>query len=83
MNVSSRQTGQGVYRFGQFTLDISDRRFNRGSCPVRLAPTKRSHAYIETVSASGYQFVGSIEPYESVGTITTELSLPNDREAQL
>ena len=100
------------YRFGDFALDISDRRLMHGPCPVRLAPktydvlvalvrrsgrlvtkhelldgvwpgvsvdegiltvhvaalrkalgdTRCSPTYIETISRSGYRFIGPVSP---------------------
>ena len=38
MNAQSRRDGQDLYRFGEFTLDVPDRRLTRGTCPVHLAP---------------------------------------------
>lgn len=38
MNAQSRRNRQGLYSFGDFTLDIPDRRLTRGAFPVHLAP---------------------------------------------
>lgn len=38
MDVQSRRTGQDLYNFGEFTLDIPDRRLTRGACDVHLTP---------------------------------------------
>jgi DNA-binding winged helix-turn-helix (wHTH) protein len=38
MNPQSRESGQNLYSFRQFTLDVIDRQLTRGTCPVHLAP---------------------------------------------
>ena len=38
MNAQSRGSGQDLYSFQEFTLDVFDRRLTRGACPVQLAP---------------------------------------------
>jgi DNA-binding winged helix-turn-helix (wHTH) protein len=38
MNAQSRRNRSDLYGFGEFTLDIPDRRLTRGTCPVHLAP---------------------------------------------
>jgi DNA-binding winged helix-turn-helix (wHTH) protein len=38
MDVQSRRDGQELYEFGEFTLDVPERRLTRGALPVHLAP---------------------------------------------
>ncbi len=38
MNTQSSASGQDLYSFREFTLDVSDRRLTRGTCPVHLPP---------------------------------------------
>ena len=38
MNTQSRASGQDLYSFREFTLDVFDRRLTRGACPVHLPP---------------------------------------------
>ena len=38
MHTQSRRNGQDLYTFGEFTLDVPDRRLTRGASPVHLAP---------------------------------------------
>jgi DNA-binding winged helix-turn-helix (wHTH) protein len=133
MNAHSRRDGQDLYTFGEFTLDVPDRRLNRGACRVYLVPktydvlvvlirragrlvtkhellesvwpgvfvdegiltvhvaalrkalgdSRRSPAYIETVSRSGYRFVAIVRHEATADTATTEPSAWFDREVQL
>ena len=133
MDAQSRRNGQDLYNFGEFTLDVPDRRLTRGGCPVHLVPktydvlvvlirqagrlvtkrellegvwpdvfvdegiltvhvaalrkalgdTRRSPAYIETVSRSGYRFIATIVRPTSADATTNERSAWFDREAQL
>lgn len=133
MNAESRRDGQDLYTFGEFTLDVLDRRLNRGAYRVHLPPktydvlvalvrragrlvtkhellervwpgvfvdegiltvhvaalrkalgdTRRSPAYIETVSRSGYRFVAVVTHEATADTATTERSAWFDREVQL
>jgi DNA-binding winged helix-turn-helix (wHTH) protein len=38
MDAQSTRSAQDLYRFSEFTLDVSDRRLTRSTCPVHLAP---------------------------------------------
>ena len=38
MYAQSRQSAHGLYNFGEFTLDVPDRRLTRNAAPVHLAP---------------------------------------------
>ena len=38
MDVQSRRDGQELYEFGEFTLDVPERRLTRGALRVHLAP---------------------------------------------
>ena len=38
MDVQSSRDGQELYKFGEFTLDVPERRLTRGALPVHLAP---------------------------------------------
>jgi DNA-binding winged helix-turn-helix (wHTH) protein len=38
MDVQARQDGQDLYDFGEFTLDVPDRRLTRGRASVHLTP---------------------------------------------
>ena len=38
MDVQSRRDGQELYEFGEFTLDVPERRLTRGAFRVHLAP---------------------------------------------
>lgn len=133
MDVQSRRDGQDLYFFGEFTLDVSDRRLTRGACPVHLPPktydvlatlirragrlvtkralldgvwpgvfvdegiltvhvaalrkafgdTRRSPAYIETVSRSGYRFVAAVRPAAPADGAALRRSARPDCEAPL
>ena len=133
MDAHSWRNGQDLYDFGEFTLDVPDRRLTRDMCPVHLAPktydvlvalirragrlvtkhellegvwpgvfvdegiltvhvaalrralgdTRRSPAYIETVSRSGYRFIAEVRPAATADTATMERSAWFDRQAQL
>jgi DNA-binding winged helix-turn-helix (wHTH) protein len=133
MDAQSRRSGQDLYSFKEFTLDVPDRRLTHGGCPVHLAPktydvlvvlirqaghlvtkhellesvwpgvfvaegiltvhvaalrkalcdTRRSPAYIETVSRSGYRFVATVRHVALSDVATMERSAWFDREVQL
>ena len=133
MYAQSRQSARGLYSFGEFTLDVPDRRLTRGGCPVHLAPktydvlvilirragrlvtkqellesvwpgvfvdegiltvhvaalrkalgdTRRSPAYIETVSRSGYRFVAAVRHASTEDPAKKQRSPVFDREARL
>ena len=132
MDAQTRQHGQDLYSFGEFTLDVPDRRLTRRVCSVHLAPktcdvlvaliwragrlvtkrellesvwpgvfveegiltvhvaalrkalgdSRRSPAYIETVSRSGYRFVATVRHVALPDVATMERSAWFDREAQ-
>lgn len=124
---------QEVSRFGEFTLDVPDRRLTWGVCAIHLAPKtfdvlvalvrragrlvskhellavvwpgifvdegiltvhvaalrkalgerKRFPRYIETVSGSGYRFIGVFQPSGAVDVSPQEPPVWLDREARL
>lgn len=53
MNTQPRRSGQDLYRFREFTVDVSDRRLIRRTCPVRLAP-KTFDLLVELISRAGH-----------------------------
>jgi DNA-binding winged helix-turn-helix (wHTH) protein len=90
MDAQSRRSGQDLYSFKEFTLDVPDRRLTRGGCPVHVAAlrkalgdTRRSPAYFETVSRSGYRFVATVRHVALSDVATMERSAWFDRKVQL
>jgi DNA-binding winged helix-turn-helix (wHTH) protein len=52
MDVQSRRDGQELYEFGDFTLDVLERRLTRGAQPKHLAP-KTYDVLVELVRRAG------------------------------
>ena len=52
MDAHSRRNGQSLYNFGEFTLDVPDRRLTRGTCAVHPTP-KTYDVLVALVSRAG------------------------------
>jgi len=53
MDAHSRRNGQSLYNFGEFTLDVPDRRLTSGVCAVHLTP-KTYNVLLALVSRAGH-----------------------------
>ncbi len=64
MDAHSRRSGQDLYSFGEFTIDVPDRRLTCGTCSVHLTP-KTYDVFVALIRRAG-RLVTKHELLESV-----------------